>query len=41
MAETEGLKKLLDASKNLNELEAQITEGQIEITKVENWNYAL
>lgn len=41
LTQTDGLKKLLDASKNLNDLETQITEGQIEIAKVENWNYAL
>ena len=25
----------------MNELEARISEGQLELTKVENWNYAL
>ena len=41
LSETDGLQKLLTASKGVNELEARITEDQIEMSKIENWNYAL
>lgn len=35
------MKKLLEASKKVNLLEAQIAESEAKIAKVENWNFAL
>ena len=35
------MKKLIEASKKVNLLEAQIAESEANVAKVENWNYAL
>ena len=35
------MKKLLETSKKVNYLEAQIAESDAKIAKVENWNFAL
>jgi hypothetical protein len=35
------MKKLIETSKKVNLLEAQIAESEASVAKVENWNYAL
>ena len=35
------MKKLLETSKKVNYLEAQIAESDAKMAKVENWNFAL
>ena len=41
LAEIDGLDKMLKETKKVSELETQITDCQLQISKVENWNYAL
>ena len=41
LASIDGMKKLIETSKKVNLLEAQIAESEANVAKVENWNYAL